>query len=199
MKEWFVARGSKKYGPYTSDEVLQLRQMGKCFESDLVWKQGMRQWKPLILTEEFSPLAVAERATKDETCAIFNRRRWTRVRKEVSLVIHNEQNLWTGRTLMLSQGGAMIELTTPYLKAGDRVHIHLQSNQDVEINFSCQGVISGKRYSNERMRFNSTIQYSVRFEEKDDCADQHLAEWVQTTINEKLNTSKGANHVTANN
>lgn len=198
MKEWYISRDQKKYGPYTAEEVIQLRQIGKCFESDLVWKQGLRQWKTLISTEEFSPLAMAERAQKEESCALFNRRQWTRVRKELSLIIHNDEQLWNGRSITISQGGALIEVSAPHLKAGDKIHLHIQASSAEDKAFSCLGVVTGKRFINERLRFNSAIQYVVRFEVKDEGADHQLAGWVQKIINEKLNTSKGANNVTTN-
>lgn len=198
MKEWYIARGNKKYGPYSTEEMIQLRQQRKAFESDLIWKQGLRQWKPLIQTDEFSAHAMAERALKAEACTVFNRRQWPRVRKELPLVVHNEDELWSARTINISLGGALIELNTPYLKPGDTIHIHFQSEGPNEGRFSCVGVITGKRFSSERMRFNSSIQYSVRFDEKDESANHHLDQWVQSILTEKLNSVQGAKHVTAN-
>lgn len=197
MKEWYIARGNKKYGPYSIDEMIQLRQQRKVFEYDMVWKQGLRQWKALVQTEEFSAHAMAERALKAETCAVFNRRQWPRVRKEIALFVHNDTNLWQARTLNISMGGALIELNTPYLNPGDQIHIHFQCLDKTETSFSCIGVITGKRFSSERLRFNSSLQYSVRFDSKDPQADKQLDQWVQSILNEKLNTLEGAKHVTA--
>ncbi len=199
MKEWYIARGNKKYGPYSTEELIQLRQQRKAFEYDLIWKQGLRQWKPLIQTDEFSAHAMAERALKAEACTVFNRRQWPRVRKEVPIIVHNEDRLWTAKTLNISLGGALIELSSPYLKPGDTIHIHFQSQDLSEKRFSCVGVITGKRFSSERMRFNSAIQYSIRFEEKDDTANEQLDQWVQTILSDKLNSVQGDKHVTANN
>ncbi len=186
MKEWYIARGSKKYGPYSVEEMILLRQQQKAFEYDLVWKQGLRQWKPLIQTEEFSAHVMSELSQKAETCTLFNRRHWPRVRKEVPVIIHNNEYIWTARTLNISQGGALVELDTPFLKPGDNIHIHFQSQGENELRFSCHCVITGKRYSNERLRFNSTLQYSVRFDEKDEGADAQLDQWVQTILSKKI-------------
>lgn len=198
MKEWFISRNQKKYGPYTTGEIIQLRQNGKCFEGDLVWKNGLRQWKTLVTTDEFLPLAMAEQTKRQETCALFNRRQWERTRKEVNLVAHNEELLWQGRSISLSQGGALIEITSPSLKPGDKIHLHFQTSEGSHSSFSCLAVVTGKRFINERMRFNTAIQYVVRFEEKDEGADIQLADWVRNNVNENINTSKGVSHVTTN-
>jgi hypothetical protein len=199
MKDWYIARGNKKYGPYTEDELIQLRQQGKAFEYDLIWKQGLRQWKPFAQTDEFSAHAMAERVAKSESCAVFNRRQWPRVRKEVAVIVHNDQYLWNARTLNISQGGALIELNSPFLKPGDTIHIHFQSQDEGEQRFSCVGVITGKRHSNERLKFNTSLQYSVRFDAKDAGAEQQLEIWVKTILTEKLNAAQGAKYATANN
>lgn len=199
MKEWYVARKDKKYGPYSVDEMIQLRQQRKVFENDLVWKQGLRQWVPLIQTEEFSAHAIKERALKAEMCTVFNRRQWPRVRKEVPIVIHNDTYLWKAKTLNISQGGALIELNTPFLNPEDKIHIYFQCENDEETGFSCTGTITGKRFSNERLRFNTLLQYSVRFDSKDDGADKQLEEWVRAILSEKLTATEGAKYAATNN
>jgi hypothetical protein len=198
VKEWYIARGNKKYGPYTVDEIIQLRQQGKAFESDLVWRQGLRLWKPLIQTEEFSPHAMAERVGKAESCELFNRRQWPRVRKHVPVLVHNDLHLWTARTVTISQGGALIELNTPYLHPGHQVQIHFKSQGEDEKQFSCLGQITGKRFSHDRIRFNTSLQYSVRFEKMDPGAEEQLEYWVRQILSEKMNKGQGVSNVTVN-
>ncbi len=200
MKEWYIARGDKKYGPYSLDEMIVLRQQRKIFEYDLVWKQGLRQWNVLIQTIEFSAQAIAERSLRAETCEVFNRRRWPRVHVDIPVLVHNEMNLWKAKTLNISQGGALIELNTPFLNIGDEIHLHFQKNVlNSEINsnsekFSCMGKITGKRFSQERIHVNSLIQYNLCFEVMDECALPKISQWVETIIKEKdkSNTLKGA-------
>lgn len=191
MKEWYIARNEKKYGPYSIDEMIQLRQQRKLFEHDLIWKQGLRQWKPLIQTEEFSAQAMTERSLRGETCDVFNRRQWPRVKKEISLLIHDDKNLWPARTLNISVGGALVELNTPFLKPDDKIHLHFQNKEQVS-RFSCIGTITGKRYTNERLHVNSSLQYNVRFDEKDPVANEQLDQWVQSILKIKNETLKGA-------
>jgi hypothetical protein len=91
-----------------------------------------------------------------------------------------------------------MELNTPYLNPGDTVHLHFQSPGEDEKRFSCLGVITGKRFSHDRIRFNTSIQYSVRFEVKDEGAEQQLEFWVRQTLSEKIKTGQGVNNVTVN-
>ncbi len=192
MKEWYIVRNDKKYGPYTTDEMIQLRQQRKVFEYDLVWKQGLRQWKPLIQTEEFSTQAMVERSLRGEVCEVLNRRQWPRVKKEASLLVHNNVGLWPAKTINISVGGALVELNTPFLNPNDQIHLHFQNNDLDSEHFSCLGTITGKRYTNERLRVNSTIQYNVRFDEKDQNAQGQLENWVQSLLKVKQESLKGA-------
>jgi hypothetical protein len=198
-KDWYIARGNKKYGPYDVDEIIQLRQSGKAFEHDLVWKQGQRQWVPLIQAEEFSAHAMALRVHQSEGTPLFNRRRWPRVRKELELLIHNDQQLWTGRSLHLSQGGALIELCAAALVPGDILHVHFRGRNESECHFSCEAVITGKRFAMERVRVNTPIRYAVRFEQLDTRAQEQLELWINEGLSEVSNNNlKGVSNVTAN-
>lgn len=190
MKEWYIARGEKKYGPYSLDEMIVLRQQRKIFEYDLVWKSGLRQWKVLIQTEEFSAQAMAERSMKAETCDVFNRRKWPRVKVEMPAYVHNNQNLWVAKTLNISQGGTLLELNTPFLKVGDQIHIHFQGPLHENTKFSCTGEITGKRFTHERIHVNSHIQYNVRFEAMDPEAQPKLISWVDEILNKKEKQNK---------
>ncbi len=198
MKEWYIARGDKKYGPYSLDEMIVLRQQRKIFEYDLIWKQGLRQWNILIQTQEFSAQAMAERSMKAETCDVFNRRKWPRVRIEIPAFVHNELNLWKAKTLNISQGGALLELNSPFLNVGDTIHLNFQNKfQNEDEKFSCMGKITGKRYSRERLHVNSLIQYNVCFDEMDSIALPKITRWVDSILKIKdksntFNTSKGA-------
>lgn len=192
MKEWYIVRNEKKYGPYSIDEMIQLRQQRKLFEYDLVWKQGLRQWKPLIQTEEFSAQSMIERSLRAETCDVFNRRQWPRVKKEVSILVHNDKNLWPAKTLNISVGGALVELNSPFLHPDDKIHLHFQNKEKHSTRFSCIGTITGKRHTHERLNVSSSIQYNVRFDEKDLNAQEQLDSWVQSLLKLKQESLKGA-------
>ncbi len=43
---WFVTRGQKKSGPFSSEQLKQLASQGKLQPTDMVWREGMSSWKP---------------------------------------------------------------------------------------------------------------------------------------------------------
>jgi len=44
--EWHYSKGNQQHGPVSASELKQLAQSGKLGPSDLVWKEGMENWKP---------------------------------------------------------------------------------------------------------------------------------------------------------
>ena len=44
--EWFYTLNRKKHGPVSSQELRQLAKAGTLLPSDLIWKEGMNDWRP---------------------------------------------------------------------------------------------------------------------------------------------------------
>lgn len=42
--EWFFSRDGANYGPYTHSQLGEFAIEGRIVPSDLVWKQGMKEW-----------------------------------------------------------------------------------------------------------------------------------------------------------
>jgi hypothetical protein len=47
MAEYWLARNSQKYGPYSVDVLQRMMTEGRAAGSDLAWKEGMTAWEPL--------------------------------------------------------------------------------------------------------------------------------------------------------
>ena len=45
---WHYAKNGVKFGPVTSTELKRLASSGNLAPSDLVWKDGMNEWRPAI-------------------------------------------------------------------------------------------------------------------------------------------------------
>ena len=43
--EWHYAKDGQEHGPVTSDELKEFATSGQLAPSDLVWKEGMDEWK----------------------------------------------------------------------------------------------------------------------------------------------------------
>ena len=46
-QEWFLFRDSKRYGPFSDDEVTTFHQTKQLLPNDLFWCEGFREWLPL--------------------------------------------------------------------------------------------------------------------------------------------------------
>src|SRR5690242_1458777 len=45
--QWFVARDGKQHGPLSDVEMRKLVELGHLRETDLVWKLGFPDWRPV--------------------------------------------------------------------------------------------------------------------------------------------------------
>lgn len=170
MKQWYVHRKKQKMGPFTADEIIEMRQRNALSEDDLLWKEGLKQWKPLVLVEDFSAHRMLELVHQKKQTPLINKRRHQRVRCHAGVLIHNNNQLWRGVVCSLSIGGALIEVDTPTLVAGGSLHIHFCSLSPDLTPFSCEARIIARRFSYERVKFNSSFQYSIEFKTMDEGA-----------------------------
>jgi len=51
---WFYSKNGTQLGPVTEQELSEKARNGEVSSSDLVWKEGMSDWKPLIEVSDFS-------------------------------------------------------------------------------------------------------------------------------------------------
>ena len=58
-KIWFIFKLGDKHhqGPFSQEEVRRLHQQGQLPENTILWREGMKRWKPLDKCSEFNPLA----------------------------------------------------------------------------------------------------------------------------------------------
>jgi len=55
MSAWYYARGGQQNGPVSTDEIIRLFGTGSISPGDLVWREGMVDWKPAGEIPELSP------------------------------------------------------------------------------------------------------------------------------------------------
>lgn len=56
MAEWFYSDGEERLGPVTQDSLRDLLQSGKVKATDLVWTEGMIDWKTVNEVPELRSL-----------------------------------------------------------------------------------------------------------------------------------------------
>ncbi|MDB5297064.1 MAG: serine/threonine protein kinase [Phycisphaerales bacterium] len=59
MTQWHYARAGSQLGPVSSDELAALFGRGELTRSDLVWRDGMPEWRPADQVPELAPYATA--------------------------------------------------------------------------------------------------------------------------------------------
>jgi len=52
--QWYVGRDGQQSGPFTTDQLRQMRSQGELSPGDLVWKQGMAEWVDWTTVGEIS-------------------------------------------------------------------------------------------------------------------------------------------------
>ena len=43
-EQWYYTKGDQKHGPVTAEKLKELAASGQLQPSDLIWKEGMKQW-----------------------------------------------------------------------------------------------------------------------------------------------------------
>ena len=46
MKEWYLVRKEKQYGPYSKDDMASFIKIGRIGKSDLIWGPQLDDWAP---------------------------------------------------------------------------------------------------------------------------------------------------------
>lgn len=75
--KWFYAIGTEQYGPVTTLELRGLMASGKLSPQDLVWKEGMTEWMPVVTVAELKDLSTrpgeldSPRATATHVAKIY--------------------------------------------------------------------------------------------------------------------------------
>jgi hypothetical protein len=78
----------------------------KVFTFDEVWTQGMEQWTEVGRHFAFQPECIREVMQKIPTQAgVFIDRQYVRFPFERNIVVHDEHNIWMGRSVEASMGG----------------------------------------------------------------------------------------------
>ena len=55
MSQWYYSRNGEKFGPLSSEQLKQLAASGQLFPTDLIWKEGMKEWQPAVKVKGLFP------------------------------------------------------------------------------------------------------------------------------------------------
>lgn len=180
---WFILKSQQKFGPYSYEDMVRLKQNNQLYDFDYVWKSGYKVWMPVAHVDELSSSRLIQwleenPKRKNELVA----RATPRVLIETPLMCHNKINLWKGNTHSLSLNGALVTMNNPYVLPSNQVHIHFEAKSVEDLAFSVVGEVLGKKYSTQRLKYNSPLQYTVRFISKDAGAEFQIQEWIDKKL-----------------
>lgn len=182
VRQWYVLKSGKKYGPFAYLEMVHMMQNKTLFEFDYVWSQGMKAWSPLADTPEFTKETLTDFYKSDHKTQAFIKRAHPRVNFETLVMAHNNNSLWTGKTTQISEGGALLLMANPLLLPGQIIHINFKKTNPQDLSFNLVAEVLGKRYTKERIKHDTNVTYAVKFIRKDKAAEEQLNKWIDNQL-----------------
>ena len=161
--EWFALKGNLRFGPFAYTELVRLLQEKSMHDSDFVWHTGLKEWKKVSELEQFAPDAIRDLRQSGQAGLneVFFRRRHARLEHDGSILMHNNQKVYRGKSLEISAGGAGIVLDTTKLEVGNQVFLHFKPAKDLPpFNAVCEVV--SRRPVNAADAL-APIHYGVKF------------------------------------
>jgi hypothetical protein len=131
--EWFALKGNLRFGPFAYTELVRLLQEKSMHDSDYVWFAGLKEWQKVADLPQFSADAIRKLRESGQSGLdeVFFRRRHARIQHDGSILMHNNQKVFRGKSLEISAGGAGIVLETTTLDVGHQVFLHFKPASDL--------------------------------------------------------------------
>lgn len=161
--EWFALKGNLRFGPFAYTELIRLLQEKSMHDSDFVWHSGLKEWKKIADLSDFTPEAIhrLRELGQPKLDEVFFRRRHARVQHDGSILMHNNQKVFRGKSLEISAGGAGIVLETAALEVGHQVFLHFKPASELPpFNAVCEVVSRRPINSADAL---APIHYGVKF------------------------------------
>ena len=175
--EWFVQKGSHRYGPFSYSGVVRALQEKTVYEFDLIWREGMNEWVRIAQHPDFTSDRIRELAqTKGDSII---RRQNARVQFDNEVIVHDNRSVWLGRSVEGSVGGSGVVIENATLVPGQTVLLHFAAREDLPaFNALCE--IVGKKFVGDIRDAKTPVQYSLRFVKLDSNAEPRVQEFFQS-------------------
>ncbi len=164
ITEWFLLKGENKFGPFSYGDVIKMLQEKLIFEFDFIWKSDMDVWKRIAEVESFTPEKIKNLKSEStaEVSELFFRRRHKRSVYNGTIIIHNNSNVWKGRAMEISSGGAGVIMENSLAVPGDTLYLHFKPCDGVPpFNAVCEVV--SKQFVDGVKSKDSPIRYGLKF------------------------------------
>jgi hypothetical protein len=192
---WFVLKGDHRFGPFEYLELVRLTQERNLNDWDYVWTKRLPKWARISSLPEFRPEAITQlrESLSQELGAsvneVFFRRRFARAAFESSILVHNNQKVFRGRSLELSAGGLSLELAEGDIKLSDHLHLHVKPSLETPaFNSACEVVTRRVMNAGDP---KSPVVYGMKFLGLEDRVKKEIDGWANRTV-AKTNKSEAA-------
>ncbi|MBL7542291.1 MAG: DUF4339 domain-containing protein [Bdellovibrionaceae bacterium] len=182
-KAWYVLKDNNNYGPFSQAEIIQMLQAKIIYEYDFLWQPDMESWKRLAEIPDFSRTNLKKliQSGDPEISELFFRRRNVRVNYGCSLIVHNNKQIFKGRSLEISAGGAGVFIDTNQFAPGQNLFLHFQPGDGVPpFNAVCT-IISKEFHTNPISKANE-YKYGVKFTSISQNIKQKIQEFAEKEI-----------------
>lgn len=164
--EWYILKGENRYGPFSYLDVLKMLQEKAVFEFDFVWNSNMTNWARIAEVAEFKPeyiRQIKDNIKDSDAQDVFFRRKHVRVPFMSDIIIHDNKQVWAGKSAAIGIGGAGIIVGTSLLMPGKVIYVHFKPNGEIPpFNAICE-VVNKEHVKEGIYNQNANVQYGVKF------------------------------------
>ena len=166
--EWFVQKGTHRYGPFSYLSLVRALQEKAVYEFDFIWTEGMESWVRLAEHEAFQQDRIRDLANdKSASASIFTQRAHPRLPYESEVIVHDDRSAWVGRAFEGSVGGSGLVIENAALYPGQTVRLHFAPADGLPA-FNVSAEIVNKKFMKTVKGQKTPVQYAVRFLEMDE-------------------------------
>lgn len=184
---WFVLKGDHRFGPFEYLELIRLTQEKSLNDWDYVWTKRLPKWVRLSSLPEFNPETIQHLRESlshqlgGSVNEVFFRRRFARAAFEGSILVHNNQKLYKGRSIEMSAGGLSLILGEADLSIGDNLHLHVKPSRETPaFNSACE--VMTRRVLNSGDP-NSPVVYGLKFLGLEERVKTEIDGWATRSLN----------------
>lgn len=181
LTEWYILKGENKFGPFQYSEVIKMLQEKIVFEFDFAWQNGMSAWTRIAQIENFRPehIKKLQGSLMPEIKNVFFRRKHPRIPFECEVVVHDNVNVWSGKAIELSEGGAGLIMENSLILPGQKLYMHFKSGANFPaFNAICEVV--SKKYMDGVKKKEVPVCYGVKFTSLSEEAFSHLQKYTKS-------------------
>lgn len=179
---WYVLMGEQKYGPYEYKSIINMIQTNQLMDYNYVWAPHLSSWTQIHQLEDFSRdrfINILKNEAEAGVVNAFLKREHTRKDVDVPVMGHNHQRFFDGQMVSVSKVGALCLLNSPLIQVGDRLKLHVKSDEKDSVPFNVECEVIRKNFSKQRLNSKSGLYYAVRFHDIQPVGVQTIQTWIQ--------------------